>query len=88
MAELRAAHPNVTFLVPGIGAQGGDLQATLAAGLDARGFGLLISASRSIIYARGGTALGIRAAAEELHAAINFERDKKRSIGRAKTRVS
>jgi orotidine-5'-phosphate decarboxylase len=88
MAELRAAHPNVTFLVPGIGAQGGDLQATLAAGLDAHGFGLLISASRSIIYAGGGTALGIRAAAEELHAAINFERDKRRSLGRAKTRVS
>jgi orotidine-5'-phosphate decarboxylase len=88
MAELRAAHPNVTFLVPGIGAQGGDLQATLGAGLDARGFGLLISASRSIIYAGGGTASGIRAAAEELHAAINFERNKKRSLGRAKTRVS
>jgi orotidine-5'-phosphate decarboxylase len=86
MAELRAAHPNVTFLVPGIGAQGGDLQATLAAGLDARGAGLLISASRSIIYAGGGTASGIRAAAEELHTAINFERGKSRSLGRAKTR--
>jgi orotidine-5'-phosphate decarboxylase len=88
MAELRAAHPEVPFLVPGIGAQGGDLQATLAAGLDAHGAGLLISASRSIIYAGGGEALGIRAAAEELHAAINFERDKRRSLGRAKTRVS
>jgi orotidine-5'-phosphate decarboxylase len=65
-------------LVPGIGAQGGDLQATLAAGLDAHGAGLLISASRSIIYAGGGAALSIRAAAEELHAAINFERAKMR----------
>ena len=88
MAELRAAHPNVTFLVPGIGAQGGDLQATLAAGLDAQGFGLLISASRSIIYAGGGVASSIRAAAEELHAAINFERAKRRAPERAKTRVS
>jgi orotidine-5'-phosphate decarboxylase len=86
MAELRAAHPNVTFLVPGIGAQGGDLQATLAAGLDAHGAGLLISASRSIIYAGGGAASSIRAAAEELHTAINFERGKRRSLGRAKTR--
>jgi orotidine-5'-phosphate decarboxylase len=86
MAELRAAHPNVTFLVPGIGAQGGDLQATLAAGLDAHGAGLLISASRSIIYAGGGAASSIRAAAEELHAAINFERDKGRAPKRAKTR--
>jgi orotidine-5'-phosphate decarboxylase len=86
MAELRAAHPEVPFLVPGIGAQGGDLQATLAAGLDAHGAGLLISASRSIIYAGGGAASSIRAAAEELHAAINFERVKSRSLGRAKTR--
>jgi len=86
MAELRAAHPNVTFLVPGIGAQGGDLQATLAAGLDAHGAGLLISASRSLIYAGGGAASSMRAAAEELHTAINFERDKRRSLGRAKTR--
>ncbi len=65
MAELRAAHPQVPFLVPGIGAQGGDLQGVLAAGLDARGAGLLISASRSIIYAGGGTAAGIRAAAAQ-----------------------
>src|SRR5450631_4306394 len=74
MSELRAAHPQLPFLVPGIGAQGGDLQATLAAGLDAHGAGLLISASRSIIYAGGGAAISIRAAAEELHAAINLER--------------
>jgi orotidine-5'-phosphate decarboxylase len=77
MAELRAAHPHVPFLVPGIGAQGGDLKATLAAGLDADGSGLLISASRSIIYAGGGTAAAIRAAAEDLHAAINRERQAK-----------
>jgi orotidine-5'-phosphate decarboxylase len=88
MAELRAAHPDVAFLVPGIGAQGGDLQATLAAGLDARGAGLLISASRSIIYAGGGAAAAIRAAAEELHTAINFERNKTRSLARAKTRTT
>ena len=53
----------MSFLVPGIGAQGGDLQALLAAGLDAQGAGLLISASRSIIYAGGGTAGGYHAAA-------------------------
>ena len=88
MADLRAAHPNVTFLVPGIGAQGGDLQATLAAGLDSRRAGLLISASRSIIYAGGGAASSIRAAAEELHAAINFEREKKRAPARAESRAS
>jgi len=71
MAELRRAHPELGFLVPGIGAQGGDLDSTLAAGLDAQGAGLLISASRSIIYAGGGTGAAIRAAAEELRRAIN-----------------
>ena len=57
MADLRLAHPDLPFLVPGIGAQGGDLEATLAAGLDARGAGLLINSARNIIPPRGG---GIR----------------------------
>src|SRR5208283_5105478 len=71
MAQLRQAHPEVSFLVPGVGAQGGDLQALLAAGLDCQGAGLLISASRSIIYAGGGSAAAIRAAAAQLHREIN-----------------
>jgi len=74
MADLRRAHAEVPFLVPGIGAQGGDLEATLAAGLDARGSGLLINSSRGIIYAGGGSAAAIGAAATELHAAINRQR--------------
>jgi orotidine-5'-phosphate decarboxylase len=74
MAELRLAHPELSFLVPGIGAQGGDLEATLAAGLDARGAGLLISSSRDIIYAGGGASGAIRAAAANLKAAINRQR--------------
>jgi orotidine-5'-phosphate decarboxylase len=74
MAELRQAHPELTFLVPGIGAQRGDLDATLEAGLDARGAGLLISSSRDIIYAGGGMPGPIRAAAAALRAAINRRR--------------
>jgi orotidine-5'-phosphate decarboxylase len=74
MTELRRAHPELSFLVPGIGAQGGDLEATLAAGLDADGAGLLISSSRNIIYAGGGATGSIRAAAAELSAAINKQR--------------
>ena len=83
MAELRAAHPNVTFLVPGIGAQNGDLKAVLAAGLDAQGMGLLISASRSIIYAGGGASAAIRAAAAQLHQEINAERSLKGALDHA-----
>jgi orotidine-5'-phosphate decarboxylase len=74
MADLRRAHPDVPFLVPGIGAQGGDLEATLAAGLDGNGAGLLINSSRGIIYAGGGSADAIGAAAAALHAAINRQR--------------
>jgi orotidine-5'-phosphate decarboxylase len=83
MADLRRAHPELSFLVPGIGAQGGDLDATLAAGLDARGAGLLISSSRNIIYAGGGGAGSIRAAAAELAAAINKQRPRtpERALG-------
>jgi len=74
MADLRRAHPELPFLVPGIGAQGGDLAATLAAGLDADGAGLLISSSRAIIYAGGGSTESIRAAALQLREAINARR--------------
>ncbi len=74
MADLRRAHPELGFLIPGIGAQGGDLDSTLAAGLDAQGAGLLISSSRAVIYAGGGTGHAIRAAAMELREAINRRR--------------
>jgi orotidine-5'-phosphate decarboxylase len=77
MAELRRAHPDTPFLVPGIGAQGGDLEATLEAGLDARSAGLLISASRSIIYAGEGTADAIHDAAVALRAAIDRQRSRR-----------
>ena len=40
----------MTFLVPGIGAQGGDLQAVMKAGLNNQGLGLIINSSRGIIF--------------------------------------
>jgi len=69
MSLLRKAHPNIAFLVPGIGAQGGDLKATLDNGLDANKQGLLISSSRQIIFAGDKTA--IRNAAMALRDEIN-----------------
>jgi orotidine-5'-phosphate decarboxylase len=83
MADLRMAHPELSFLVPGIGSQGGDLDATLSAGLDAHGAGLLISSSRNIIYAGGGAAAAIREAAEELHTAINRRRVDRQRVHRS-----
>jgi orotidine-5'-phosphate decarboxylase len=71
MADLRNAHPTMPFLVPGVGAQGGDLDRMLAAGLDSGGTGLLVNSARGIIYAEGGSSEGIRTAANALHAGIN-----------------
>jgi orotidine-5'-phosphate decarboxylase len=51
LCRARELCPDLTFLVPGVGAQGGDVASVVSAGLDARGRGLLINASRSIIFA-------------------------------------
>jgi uridine monophosphate synthetase len=51
LARVRNAAPDLWFLVPGVGAQGGDLQASLAAGLRPDGLGLLINVSRAIANA-------------------------------------
>jgi orotidine-5'-phosphate decarboxylase len=53
LRTLRAMCPDMPILVPGIGAQGGDLQAAVSAGVDAHGERAIIAASRSIIYAAG-----------------------------------
>ena len=50
LAQARAVAPDHFFLVPGVGAQGGDLEAVLQAGLTRDG-GLLINSSRGILYA-------------------------------------
>ena len=55
LARVRQLAPAMPLLVPGIGAQGGDIDATVAAGVDANGFGMLINSSRAIIYAGSGT---------------------------------
>ena len=52
MKKIRAIAPDMTFLVPGIGAQGGDVRSALEAGLDKRRLGLIISSSRNIIFAK------------------------------------
>ncbi|WP_375417194.1 orotidine-5'-phosphate decarboxylase [uncultured Hymenobacter sp.] len=66
MQQMRRHCPQQWFLVPGIGAQGGDLAATLQAGLRLDGAGLLINASRSLWQAADAGA-----AAEELQIQIN-----------------
>lgn len=60
MRKARALAGDMTFLVPGIGAQGGDLDAVVGDGLNSRGTGLIIVAARSVIFAEDPT----RAAAD------------------------
>jgi orotidine-5'-phosphate decarboxylase len=69
---LRALCPTLPFLVPGIGAQEGELERAVRAGLDGAGGGLIINASRSILYASAGDgfAAAARGQAETLRDAI------------------
>lgn len=71
IADARKAAPDHFFLVPGVGAQGGDLEAVLAAGLTQDG-GLLVNSSRGILYAgRGADAIPrARTAASDLQRAM------------------
>ena len=71
LAEVRALVPGHFFLVPGVGAQGGDLHAVLKAGMTADG-GLLINSSRGVLYAgKGEEAIpAARRAALELQQAM------------------
>ena len=51
LAAVRRRCPDHPILLPGIGAQGGDLDASVRAGLDSKGGGMLVSSSRSVLYA-------------------------------------
>ncbi len=76
MRRLRALCPDMPFLIPGIGAQAGSLAAAVHAGIDARGRGMLISASRGVTYASKNAdfAEAARRAAQRLRDEINAER--------------
>ena len=48
VAEIRGLAPAAPLLLPGVGAQGGDLEAAVSAGLDAAGGGVVVPVSRGI----------------------------------------
>lgn len=54
IARVREIVGDMPLLVPGIGAQGGDIEATVRAGRTANGTGLMINSSRAILYAGKG----------------------------------
>ncbi|MGB4674231.1 MAG: orotidine-5'-phosphate decarboxylase [Azovibrio sp.] len=73
IARVRELTGIMPLLVPGIGAQGGDIEATVKAGRTLGGTGLMLNSSRAILYAGAGEdfASAARKAAEETRATIN-----------------
>ena len=73
LGEVRGIVGDMPLLVPGVGAQGGDVEAVLKAGVDSSGQGLSISSSRGIIYAGSGSDFAEKAgqAAMQLRDEIN-----------------
>jgi len=73
LAQIRSIAPDLPFLIPGIGAQGGDLRAAVEHGSTADGIGPIINSSRGIIYASSGSdfAAAAREAALTLRDRIN-----------------
>lgn len=74
LAEIRAlVGDDMVFLVPGMGAQGGEAEATVKAGINSRGQGLIINSSRAVLYASSDESFvsSARAKALELRDEIN-----------------
>ncbi len=74
MRTLRSRHPEPHFLIPGVGAQGGDAAETARAGANERGGGFIVNSSRGIIYASSDPKdfdFKARRAAETLRDQIN-----------------
>ena len=53
LSRIRKAVGSMPLLVPGVGAQGGSLREVIENGADAQGAGLIINASRAVLYAGG-----------------------------------
>ena len=76
LAQVRALVGPMPLLVPGVGAQGGDVAAAVRNGQTTAGTGLIVNSSRGILYASRGEdfAVAARTAAETLRAQINAHR--------------
>ena len=73
LAQVRNICPEMPFLIPGVGAQGGDLDSAIRMGTDSNGRQAIINSSRGIIYASSGPdfAQAARQEALKLRDAIN-----------------
>ncbi len=64
LAQVRRIVGDMPILIPGVGAQGGDVRRTVEAGRDARGRGMIVNSSRGILYASAGADFARAARAE------------------------
>ncbi len=73
LKQIRQQHPEMPILIPGVGAQGGDLALAVRYGVDQKGQKAIINSSRQIIYASKGTdfAEAARRVAQNLRDQIN-----------------
>lgn len=76
LQRIRRMVPDMPILIPGVGAQGGDLKSAVQYGCDKKGELAIINASRSIIYASGGD--NFAAAAREAALAMRDEMNRYR----------
>ncbi len=80
LRRVREIAPELPLLVPGIGAQGGDVDATVSAGATRDGLGIIVNSSRAILYASSGddfasaAAGAARATRDALRAALHRNR--------------
>jgi len=82
LARIRQLCPDMPFLIPGVGSQGGDLPQVVKRGTDKSGSNAIINSSRAILYASGGPdfAEAARQAAMNARDGINqYRRTSKRS---------
>jgi len=77
LGRIRQICPRLPFLLPGVGAQGGDVAAAVRNALDEDGAGFIINSSRQILYASSDRdyAQAARRAAEALRDEINRHRE-------------
>jgi orotidine-5'-phosphate decarboxylase len=66
LAQVRRIVGDMPLLVPGVGAQGGDVQATVKAGISSAGTGMMINSSRAILYAQPQAGEDFAAAAKRV----------------------
>jgi orotidine-5'-phosphate decarboxylase len=84
VAAVRQIAPRAPILLPGVGAQAGDLQQSVRAGTDAEGQRAIVNASRTILYASAEADWqnAARAEAEKLRVAINDARTRAATVAR------